>query len=309
LHLLAAGGGSTLLFYLLALDVGINTAVSGGLVAQLALLLAVLLPQTPARQTVVWHVAAFTAIICLTGLLRQAWQRQRQHDDRLSDLHRTGKALLLGQRRLQEEQLTLAESTRQAERSRMLKGIHDTLGHVLTAIIVQLSAAMQALDRPEQARTQIENARNAARDGLADVRSTIGQLDDQGRTLAEQLLALAASARADLSVEVLTLVDRELSVTPTAQALLLSAFREGLTNGVRHGQATAFVLRIERQAGQIRFDLEDNGQGCPTFKPGYGLTAMEEMAGQLGGTLEASSLPEAGFALRLVLPDHDPGGA
>jgi signal transduction histidine kinase len=77
-----------------------------------------------------------------------------------------------GRARLQQAQAELAELTASAERTRLARDIHDTVGHHLTAIAVQLekSAAFRDID-PAAADGALTNARQSARLALGDVRA------------------------------------------------------------------------------------------------------------------------------------------
>ena len=256
-----------------------------------------------ADQTEFLQAAFVAAIFFLVWQAKEQRRLLRQRDNHLADLRLAERNLADDNTRLQSESRSLADMARQAERSRISRGIHDTLGHTLTAIMVQLSAALQLLTgQPEGAREKIGNAREAARVGLAGVRATLQQLDEQGQTFRERLHRLVQSAQDNLSVRILALTDQECVPAAAQQDLVLACLKEGLTNGVRHGGATAFVFRLEQDGGRLSFYLEDNGAGCAKLIKGYGLTALEETAGQLGGTFRAECLPEQGFVLRLRLP-------
>jgi signal transduction histidine kinase len=160
----------------------------------------------------------------------------------------------------------------------------------------------------DHVREKITNARTEAKNGLASVRRTIEALDEQGQTFAEKILALIQSAQAGLSVRILSLVDPGLTLTAQQEALVLSCLQEGLTNGVRHGDATNFVFRLEQDGNSCLFYLEDNGRGTTNPKWGYGLTAMQASAGELGGTFEAVNHPGQGFLLRMTWPVKQSAG-
>jgi signal transduction histidine kinase len=185
----------------------------------------------------------------------------------------------------------------------MARGVHDTLGHTLTSVLVQLTAALECLpSREGKAYDHLIQAQQETRKGLARVRQTVEALDRQGQTLAEKLQEVIQSAQTGLAIQILPLTDPTLALRPAAEELVLSALQEGLTNGVRHGQATRFVFRLELAGDQLLFYLEDNGHGCPEPKPGYGLPAISQAAGQLGGECTAGSAAGEGFCLRIALP-------
>jgi signal transduction histidine kinase len=250
-----------------------------------------------------WHWIYFAVVSCLFWQVNVEARTRQSSEEATRQLRLNSKNLLSNNRQIISSQEQALEQTRQKERNRMARGIHDTLGHTLTAILVQLSAALQLLPAElVDAREKITNARTEAKNGLANVRRTIENLDEQGQSFAEKVLALIQSAQAGLSVRILSLIDPDLALTAQQEAIVLSSLQEGLTNGVRHGDATNFVFRLEQNGNHCQFYLEDNGRGAPITKRGYGLTAMEASVGQLGGTFEAVNHPEQGFILRLTWP-------
>jgi signal transduction histidine kinase len=111
-----------------------------------------------------------------------------------------------------------------------------------------------------------------------------------------------AKAEAGLGCKTLAQISMEGLLSASLQEFLVSALREGITNGVRHGGATAFVFRLNTEGGQIHFYLEDNGKGCGKIAMGYGLTAMEKQAEALGGSLDCYSVQDEGFVLKIDIP-------
>ncbi len=249
------------------------------------------------------HLVIGTAIFLLAQTVRseqelrqsmaEALYTQHSHEKKLTDLNR--------QLHLYQEQL--AETVKLQERNRIAKGIHDTLGHTLTAIIVQLTAALQVFDRDgPAARQSLAQARDQARLGLERVRETIRMIDAADLTFPEKLRQAIHTAEQDLQVKILSVLEATCPISSENQQIILSSLQEGLTNGVRHGRASAFVFKLEQAGGRVRVYLEDNGAGCSHLVKGYGLTAMEEMIQQAGGSLEAAGIPDGGFLLRIALP-------
>ena len=254
--------------------------------------------------------ALFVVVYLLALVMKNERALLRNTADTISSLRVSEKKLRDTNRQIELFNERLAEAARAQERSRIARGIHDTLGHTLTAIVVQLSAALEKLGRDDDAAGEcVRNGRDQAKSGLASVRETIHMLDDAGTSFAEKLRRAVGIAEKSMQVQVLTVIDSEPAPAESIQQLLLSCLKEGLTNGVRHGGATAFVFRLERSGGRLSFHLEDNGAGCQTLTKGFGLTSMEEAVEQAGGTLDATGLPDGGFCLRVILPCADGNGA
>jgi NarL family two-component system sensor histidine kinase YdfH len=205
------------------------------------------------------------------------------------------------------EDLTLA-----AERQRMARELHDTLAQGLAGLILQLEAASSHLSegRPERAQTIIRQAMARARTTLADARHAI---DDLRHGQADPL---------DLAEAIHAEVDRFTSATGIPCALDLAlhiplpdavyghvqrAVAEGLMNVARHARASQVWVEVVSLDDHVEIEVRDNGAG---FDPAaveaqaghYGLLGMRERARLAGGTLEVSSTPGRGTALRLHLP-------
>lgn len=189
------------------------------------------------------------------------------------------------------------------ERNQMSKKMHDTLGHVLTAIYVQLEAAeLLAQKDPKGAMEKIVNAKTLSREGLASIKQALSLIDEDHILFEDRLHDVIVKAEAGMGCKTLVQISFKGLLSASLQEFLLSALREGITNGVRHGGATAFVFRLKTDDGLIHFYLEDNGKGCGHISMGYGLTAMEKQAEAHGGSLECYSVQDEGFVLKLAIP-------
>lgn len=301
--LLFGGPGAALLLLAVALDgCLLLPPLPAGLLC-LAALGATLAFTPPSPEAWTPCAALYASVYFLARAARKESETGRSAAETAADLRVREKRLAEANERLRQTQEELGEAARLRERSRIARGIHDTLGHTLTAVIVQLSAALQVLDRDgDAARRNVSGARDQAKDALSRVRDTVHMLETSGLTFAEKLREAAGAAEAGLHVKVLTMLSDGLAPSAEAQQLLLSCLREGLTNGVRHGEATAFLLQVVGEGGALRLRLEDNGRGCETLQKGYGLTAMEETVEQCGGTLKAAGMEGGGFFLEVTLP-------
>ncbi|NCB17236.1 MAG: sensor histidine kinase, partial [Synergistales bacterium] len=92
---------------------------------------------------------------------------------------------------------------------------------------------------------------------------------------------------------------------------LFRIFQEGVSNAVRHGQATEMRAEVFRKDGSVVFEFQDNGKG---FEPDMnyetlrveghrGLANMLERMMLVGGRLEVESRPGNGALVRCVMPD------
>lgn len=305
---LTEGMGAAFMIYIAQLDLCFRQALLPSGVASALMLCAMLalLPFTPA----VWilHATLFTAIFLLAHSVRKEQELARSLSGSLSALRVQEKKLADMNGRMEQMNERLEEAARQEERSRILKGIHDTLGYILTSVTVQLSAALTLFGKDaDGVRSHLLTARDQARQGLQGVRDMIGAMDDAGLTFRAKIRRIVDESEKGMNIRILTVMEDMTCVSGELEQIILSSVREGLTNGVRHGRATAFILKIERNAEKLHCYLEDNGSGCADLHKGYGLTAMEERLEQRGGSLDAGGIPDGGFFLRFTLPVRSGG--
>ncbi|MNI83614.1 sensory histidine kinase UhpB [compost metagenome] len=110
--------------------------------------------------------------------------------------------------------------------------------------------------------------------------------DQDGFDLVRSLELFLQEVEGYAPVEVIRSFRLQLPVTDPAwiKALVL-ALREGLTNGIRHGQAGRFEFSLEQVEGELRFTLWNSGIPYDGRPAGFGLASMEERVRQLGGIL------------------------
>ena len=192
------------------------------------------------------------------------------------------------------------------ERNRLAREIHDTLGHYLTVIHVQLEAARALVPSDsERGLVSINRAQALARDGLAAVRQSVKALRDDSRVegIADQLSALVDAVRDESFTASFTTTGTPRPV-PAAVALALHRTAlEALTNVRRHAGATKVSIALDfDHNGHVALRVEDDGRGARDTNGGFGLTGIRERAEQLGGSARYRTSPGSGFTLDLELP-------
>jgi hypothetical protein len=81
--------------------------------------------------------------------------------------------------------------------------------------------------------------------------------------------------------------------------------REGVTNVVRHAQASRVTIRVTPSTVEV----VDDGPGREVRAPGSGLAGLAERAAAAGGQLEAGPVPGGGYRLALTVPPELPAGS
>lgn len=179
----------------------------------------------------------------------------------------------------------LADATRDAERLRMARELHDVAGHNLTALTLNLRAL--AADPALATREELRTAQAAAARLMGDIRGVVHALrESRGLDIATALQALAAPLpRPRLRLDVDEAVRIEDAATADA---LLRTVQEALTNAARHGSAGILHVQLRRHADALQLQIHDDAPAVRTSEPlreGNGLTGMRERIAALGGTV------------------------
>jgi signal transduction histidine kinase len=202
----------------------------------------------------------------------------------------------------QVEELATAQ-----ERNRLAREIHDSLGHYLTVINVQLQAAQAVLDTDmARAKAAVQKAQILSQEGLTEVRHSVAALRTsplENRTLPEALGELAAENRAAGIVTQLAVLGADRALSAPDKLTLYRAAQEGLTNVRKHARASRVDLTLDyRQPEQVQLAIQDNGVGATDMSAGFGLIGIRERVQLLQGSLELSTGHGQGFRLTATLP-------
>lgn len=217
-------------------------------------------------------------------------------------------------RLIEQEHAYRAEQRVQAERVRMARDLHDTIGHSISVISLHADVAREAIGRDdEQARQALAQIRAASSDTMRELRATVkllrsstGEQPDRSIASLTNLSALAQNATTS-GLQVDLHIQGELGDLPgTVDTAAFRIVQEALTNIIRHANATQVNLTIQVDRGVLRLQISDNGTARPgAFTPGSGIAGMSERARLLGGTLVAEPQAAGGFVVKATLPLED----
>jgi signal transduction histidine kinase len=197
----------------------------------------------------------------------------------------------------------LAESSRNAERLRISRDLHDTVGHHLTALSLQLDVASRLSEG--KAAEHVQQAHAITRLLLSDVRDVVSELRGPGRfDLAPSVRALVAGS---FPVAMHLDLPDTLEIDEGARAdALLKCVQEIVTNTTRHAAARNLWIAITSNTDGIMLHARDDGRGVKTIAPGNGLTGMRERFEALGGRIDFRAAEGQGFEVRGVMPKTGP---
>lgn len=173
----------------------------------------------------------------------------------------------------------LEESARTAERLRISRDLHDTVGHSLTVLSLELEAARHR--EGEEAQSHVVRAGTVARELLTDVRAAVDEL----RTRPADLRGALEQVVHDIpGLQVRLAVADDVEVGEEGSAALVRAVQEIVTNTLRHAGARSLSVTVSRdREGCTVLQAQDDGRGAPRVDPGHGLRGLVERFEALGG--------------------------
>ena len=214
-------------------------------------------------------------------------------------------------------------ASREEERRRLRRDLHDGLGPTLASLALRLDAARKLVRRkPEDAEALLSRLKDQTQDTVGDVRRLVyglrpPALDDLGLLAAVRQQAAGHGFVAndgsptDGAIEkgrVVFALEASEDLLPLPAAVEVAAYRiiqEAMTNVARHAHARTCRVRlsVDQTGSVLELETTDDGVGMPEDRrAGVGLSSMRERAEELGGTLVVEPLPKGGTRVLARLP-------
>jgi signal transduction histidine kinase len=195
--------------------------------------------------------------------------------------------------------------TREEERRRLRRNLHDELAPTLAAAGLTASTAADLVARdPARAGVVLDRLEATLASAVEDIRRLAHELrppalDEHGLVGALREHAVELASSLPVLVEAAELPELPAAVEVAAYRISL----EALHNVTRHARATGAVIRLSVTDGWLDGSIADDGTGFePGGRSGMGQESMRERAAELGGTTTVTSSPGAGTVVRFRLP-------
>ena len=203
------------------------------------------------------------------------------------------------------------------ERHRLARELHDSVSQALFSLTLQTRATQLLVEREELDPTGVLSGpmarlRELTDGALAEMRALIFELRPDALREEGLLAAVRKQAEGHGAQEALAVVveapDDRMTMPAKVEEQLYRLTQEALGNIVKHAQASCVRVRFQLNhpgADQLLLEISDDGIGFDpsAARPGHmGLRTMAERAAALGGTLDVSSRPGSGTAVRVTVP-------
>lgn len=202
------------------------------------------------------------------------------------------------------------------ERNRISRDIHDSVGHSLSTMVIQLQAIEHLAPKaPEQAALMAATLGDFGRESLEKIRLALRELKPETYSAYELLLMLDELCRQTEKLSSLQIFFRysgEIRQIGQDQGQALYWItKEFLTNASRHGLAKQVQLQLHFKEDELIYNLADDGQGVADpsrLQIGIGMRGMRERVHEVQGSWEwwspqdARSGERKGFHMKIVMP-------
>jgi len=216
--------------------------------------------------------------------------------------------LLIAYKQLWQCASQIEEFAALQERNRIARDLHDSLGHALTALNIQLQTAVKLWQiNPAQAQPFLAQAQRLGSIAIKEVRQAVSTLrvdaiaEESLESLVQSVVEdfrQATGVSPSLSISLCTFVPREVVTT------LHRIVQEALTNICKYAAATEVQIQLSATADKVYLTVEDNGKGfkLEQNKTGFGLRGMQERVTTLGGEFHIETQPGSGCRILIELP-------
>jgi signal transduction histidine kinase len=251
-------------------------------------------------------LAAVAALSCLAADYRERLVERNAEVSRLAD---TVRNLIGANLAFQAYANRIESDSREKERNRITRELHDSVGYALTNVIVMMNAGKVLLkENPGALGGLFDKVGAETESALANTRQILHILREIQATQRyglDAIVQLAENFRGATGVEIdLSFGNFQGSYGRDIDNLLFRFVQEGLTNAFRHGKASRVAISMQQTEGELAATIRDNGSGLPAgveLVEGIGFSGMRERLADLGGTIIPRNAVD-GFELRAVIP-------
>lgn len=260
---------------------------------------------------------AICGVILFARFLVRKWSEKRENDkQRMQGYSLREMQEIQRNKELARQNFYADKNARLIERENISRNIHNSVGHSITAAIMTLDAADALFDKkPEEAHQKMNDATERIRGSLGAIRSAVRALDEEtGDVAVKDLICYFDNILDEFMMDtertcdrLYEFYDREAQLPREHAEFLTGALEECLTNGVKHGNASHFVVKLSGDVAHVRLDVTDNGKSDfgeensdERIVSGFGLKKLSAYAERCGGS--TSFYNDGGFHASIELP-------
>lgn len=191
------------------------------------------------------------------------------------------------------------------ERTRIAREIHDTVGHSLTSLKIQLELANRLLERgDDKAKDAVSQAEQLAARSLTDTRVALQSIRNADFNFEKALTELVRELRSSGAVEVEVQCEKYPQMSNAVSYQLYRVIQECMTNTLKHAQANQVTVRLAEENGQVCLAIRDDGAGFDSnaTTDGFGLKGLRERISSVKGNVKVQSAKGSGTEVCVSVP-------
>jgi signal transduction histidine kinase len=244
-------------------------------------------------EILVFGLGIFLVLQLINTLLRE-----RQKQDQLA----------IANEQLKQYTVQIQEFAAIQERNRIAREIHDSLGHALTALNVQLQTAKRLWHVDAlQAEEFLEESQKLGKIAIEEVRRSVKSLraDSQNQPIfRKSILSLIQDFSQSTGLVIFTNIAIKTKLPLLVEETLYRILQEGLTNICKHSRSTVALVCIQTSSMLVKLEIKDNGKGFVVNlnRPGFGLRSIQERVAALKGYFQIETQPNAGCTIVVEIP-------
>lgn len=221
---------------------------------------------------------------------------------------KTRKQLTVAHEQLQQYALQIEDLAAVQERNRIAREIHDSLGHALTALNVQIQTAIRLWSvNPASAESFLAQAQRLGEMAMKEVRQSVRALREDvpdERPLEDAIASLVEDFRQGTGLCPSTKINLGVILPLPVVRTLYRIVQECLTNIYKYALATEVKIEIVATNDSINLRVEDNGRGFDLNEKiaGFGIQGMQERVAALEGYFHLETKPNCGCRIIVELP-------
>jgi signal transduction histidine kinase len=243
-------------------------------------------------------IILFFLIIIFVLILINTLLAERESRNQLSIAHE----------KLRQYALKIEEQATLQERNRIAREIHDSIGHVLTALNLQLEGGLKLWNTdPETAYSFVQKGKELASTALQEIRKSVSSLRSDPlaeKTLEEAIESSLKEVESATDIQTQLHLKNSYLLSPETARTIYRLIQEALTNVTKHAAASQVNISLEVEENVATLKITDNGKGFNYEEntTGFGLQGMRERTLSLGGTFKVISALEKGCQIEAVFP-------
>lgn len=252
---------------------------------------------------IVLNIFIYAAIWILLMTLMRTSNKVNELEHLYDDVRRYSYELENTKKQVEAYSKRVEELAQLEERNRISEEIHDTIGHKLTALLIQMEAGIRVMDLDTlKGKELLEEARDNLRESIDVLKETVrGMKPKAYRNFVTSIEDMIGEFKKKTRVNVVLLVlGSPVKLYPGVELVLYRNIQECLTNSVKHGKPHKIEITLKYIEEAVSLTVKDDGTGCPEINKGMGILGMEERTSFVGGSIKVFS--NEGFTLECIVP-------